>query len=433
MSSAHHVLKHFFLTHVHSHQDEGTAFDDLPFPAKLNVLCDTMATEQMQRQATNEDEHTLSIPLRPRNLEVEVTQNGQVLSSHYVARLREIISSATHRQFLQKKYKWSDLVWESISWDAFQICARKPLLSQPVTRSKIVHNWLHLGAQRVKFGAGGTSLEIERCCPYCKQAEDFSHLLTCAEPRARKFRYDAMIPLRKVLSKVGHAGASLLRAITVWTLTPGGLIVITPLDAALGIQVSINRAMASQHHIGWDNFFRGFVSLDWGHIYSLTNATRLTLDANQVQATKTLTTVVMAVQGYSLAIWKSRNAVLHEAGSDSLAIVHAALNHSITQLYSLQHTFSPILQSYFTLPLVNRLSQAPRQRKRWLRLARLATSHASSKGTRQQLLSTYFQYNGSTQPTAPDASCPLPTSTILAVPTILEQLPLTAFFGLSRP
>ena len=147
MKSAHHILKHFHLAHVHSHQDTTTDFDDLPFPAQLNVLCDTMATNQLQRQAAHAEERTLSIPLCPRNLEVEVMHEGQVISSHYVARLRENISLNTHRQFLQKKYKWSDITWASIAWDAFRKCARKQLLSQPATRSKIVHNWLHLGAQ----------------------------------------------------------------------------------------------------------------------------------------------------------------------------------------------------------------------------------------------------------------------------------------------
>ena len=247
-----------------------------------------------------------------------------------------------------------------------------------------------------------------------------------------KFRYEAMIPLRKVLSKAGDAGASIPRAITVWTHTPRNLTVITPVDEALGIQVAIDQAMTSQHHIGWVHFFRGFVSLDWGHIFSMTISTRLTLDERAAQAEKTLTTVIMAAQDYSLALWKSKNAVLHEDGSHSLMIVHAALNHSISQLYSMKHTLSPILQSYFTLPLEDRLQQAPRQRKRWLRLARLATSHASSRGTRQQLLPTYFPYDATTTaPTSDDH--PLPLAVPITVPPILKQRPLTAYFSTSCP
>lgn len=430
MKAAPHVLANFRLTHVHSHQDKTTEFVELPFPAQLNVLCDTMATQQLQHQVGNEEDRTLSSPLIPRTLSVAVMYKRQVISSHYVARLRECITLDNHRQFLQQKYNWSNDVWMSIAWDALMKCARKPTLTQPVTRSKLVHNWLHLGSQRVKFGSGGTTLEIERCCPYCNQAEDFTHLLTCTDPRAMKFRYDASIPFRKALSKLGDAGTFLLRAIQVWTKTPLDPLDLPPVDEALGIQGAIEKAVQSQTCIGWSNFFRGFVSLDWGAIVSRTELNRLTPDDRYVQAEKTLTAVIMAVQEYSLAIWKSRNEVLHEAGSDSLSIVHAALNHSITQLYLLRSTFSSILQSYFTVPLEARLRQSPRQRTRWLRLARLATSHASALGRRQQLLSTYFPY-ANTMPTDPPPLVPAPELSLAGprVPPILQQLPLTSYFS----
>jgi hypothetical protein len=327
--------------------------------------------------------------------------------------------------FLQTKYNWPTPVWESFAWDAFRACARKPSLTTPVTRSKVVHNWLQIGTQRVKFGNGGTTLEIERCCPYYKKAEDFTHLLTCTEPRALKFRYDAMIPLRKVLSRSGDTGVSLLRAITAWTVTPLGITTTAPVDAAIGIQVAIDRAMASQHQIGWVNFFRGFVSIDWGHIYSMSHITRSTLDERSTHANKLLSEVICAAQDYTLAIWKSRNSVLHEVGSDSLAIVHAALNNSISQLYSLKSTLSPILQSYFTLPLEDRLRQSPRQRQRWLRLARLATSHSSSRGTRQQLLPTYFPY---AIPLSGELSVSLSTLGGPSASPLLRQLPITSYF-----
>ena len=165
MRSAHYVIEHFLLTHVHSHQDKDTSFDELPFPAQLNVLCDTMAINQMQRHETHAEESTLSIPLLPRTLNVEVTYTGQVISSHYVACLRECISLSNHRKYLQLKYCWLDQAWESVAWDAFMQCARTSDLPHPVNQSKVIHNWLHLGAQREKFGSGATPLEIERCCP----------------------------------------------------------------------------------------------------------------------------------------------------------------------------------------------------------------------------------------------------------------------------
>lgn len=76
-----------------------------------------------------------------------------------------------------------------------------------------------------------------------------------------------------------------------------------------------------------------------------------TLDEQSIQAEIILAAVIMAVQEYILAIWKSRNSVLHKAGLDSLAIVHAAVNNLISELNSLESKFP--LQNYFTIYCVN--------------------------------------------------------------------------------
>ena len=67
MKSAPHVISRYTLEHVKSHQDDKTDFDVLPFKnAQLNVICDRMASAQMQRQAENAWEATQPCPLPPR-------------------------------------------------------------------------------------------------------------------------------------------------------------------------------------------------------------------------------------------------------------------------------------------------------------------------------------------------------------------------------
>ena len=147
--------------------------------------------------------------------------------------------------------------------------------------------------------------------------------------------------------------------------------------------------------------------------------------------------MIRAVQDYTLAIWTSRNAVLHEATNSTGAdIVNADLNQAVTRLYALQPTQCPILQSYFTLSLEDRLSRPPRQRKQWLRLTQLATSHSSANSTRQQLVTTYYphapqdsEYNLPPPAPAPAAA---PVNVPPSVPTTLQQLSIAAFFSLSE-
>ena len=185
MRSAEHVITRFTLEHVKSHQDEETDFADLPFSAQLSVLCDRMATDQMRRQSENAREATTQpCPLTPRTLPVEVSYGSQVISSHYIKCLREEISIARHRTFLQSKYEWTDHVWETIVWDAFGQCASRPALDKLVNRSKLAHNWLNLGSQRARHGTCPDAT-LEGQCPYCPAAEDFTHLLTCPSPRAK--------------------------------------------------------------------------------------------------------------------------------------------------------------------------------------------------------------------------------------------------------
>jgi hypothetical protein len=137
MSAAHPVPKQFCFQHVKSHQDDKTDFEKLSFPAQVNVLCDQMATQQLLRQQTHESERTLPCPLTPRHLPVELAYRGQIISSHYVRRLREEITLARHRLFLQTKYKWDDASWDSIAWDSFLYVPKR--LDFPMHR--FVLNW----------------------------------------------------------------------------------------------------------------------------------------------------------------------------------------------------------------------------------------------------------------------------------------------------
>ena len=145
---SHPVISRFSLAHAKSHQDNTTKFLKLPFSAQLNVIGTRMATHQLKRQVSNESESALTNPLTPRHLPVEISFRNQVISSHYVSRLREDIGLNRQRTFLQNKYKWNDQSWVDIAWDSFHLCAGHTQQIHSVSRSKLVHNWLHLGRRR---------------------------------------------------------------------------------------------------------------------------------------------------------------------------------------------------------------------------------------------------------------------------------------------
>ena len=158
--------------------------------------------------------------------------------------------------------------------------------------------------------------------------------------------------------------------------------------------------------------FRGFVSVDWGFIYSTTDYTPMHVRRERI--TGQLSKVVLALQDYSIHIWKSRNGILHEAGSQGLESVHASLNDDICQMYGIQENLAPIIQSYFSILLGHRLRTSPRQRQRWLQLVQLATAHSSAQGSWQAIVPSYFPHVHST-----GTRIPVPETMSVCFPTLL--------------
>jgi hypothetical protein len=228
----------------------------------------------------------------------------------------------------------------------------------------------------------------------CSFPEDFQHLLTCKSPRALKIRYDATAKLRQSLS-IAPGLSALLSAIQKWTSDPS----TPPSDCSPGsiYDPSVTINVNSQAHIGWTNLFRGFISFDWAWVYPQYDTTPPSERRNH--ALPLLARTIRALQDYCLALWTGRNTFLHKSSAQSLSIVNTTLNHDIAQMHLLRTTLSDHLGSYFQISLSDRLNQTPRQRTRWLRLVRLATSHSSSSGQTQQLISLYFPYVEGTHPT----------------------------------
>jgi hypothetical protein len=284
--------------------------------------------------------------------------------------------------------------------------ARRTQTNQAINRSKLVHHWLNLGSQRAKFVNDDDSNHAEQY-RYCQADEYFCHLLTCSHPGALKTCYDASETLWKAI-KSHVAGPSLMKAIRCWTKDPS-----QPPTVKVGIlctQNDVNRAIATQTETGWLHIFRGFVSIDWGHVNfeeeTITNPSeecstylnrvrhalksRSSPDARRASANAYLKTVIQALQDYTLTIWAGRNAALHAKTQDTILIVHAQLNGDSRRLRKLKDSFTDSAKQYFNLPKENTLSRHSRNRQRWLQLARLVVARASDRGTGQQIISTLY-------------------------------------------
>ena len=122
-----------------------------------------------------------------------------------------------------------------------------------------------------------------------------------------------------------------MKAIKCWIQDPS-----KPPTVKIGIlsaQNDVHRAIETQTEIGWLHMFRGFVSIDWGHVNMESDLvpnpsknmhvrldqvrkaikSRPSPDARRVSANAYVKTVIQALQDYSLTIWEGRN-ILYYTG-----------------------------------------------------------------------------------------------------------------------
>jgi hypothetical protein len=116
--------------------------------------------------------------------------------------------------------------------------------------------------------------------------------------------------------------------VQLWTNTPSDEVDIPHGDSPFAPDISC--AVATQHRIGWTNFFCGFLSIKWGFICFQHDSPVSPADQRQ-RAVIYVAKAIRAIQDYSLALWHSRNEILHANSPASRAILEATVNQQITQ------------------------------------------------------------------------------------------------------
>ena len=101
--------------------------------------------------------------------------------------------------------------------------------------------------------------------------------------------------------------------------------------STLSAQTEVHRAIETQTEIGWLHMFRGFVSINWGHVnmeadlvpnqaknmharmdqFRKAIKSQPSPDVRRVSANTYVKTVIQALQDYSLTIWEGRSTILH--------------------------------------------------------------------------------------------------------------------------
>jgi ribonuclease HI len=164
---------------VKGHQDDKKEMSELPIEAKLNIMADSLAGQQIHE---SRHQHAYITPLFSKtrcSLEI----NNKSVHGNYTSALQEAMASREYKAYLMQKYKWTDKIYDGVDWDSFKMACRN-YFSTEVHLLKLIHGFLPTRSYVSKFQPW-----VPSTCHYCKEKETFHHLVTCkCHPASKKFR-----------------------------------------------------------------------------------------------------------------------------------------------------------------------------------------------------------------------------------------------------
>ena len=101
--------------------------------------------------------------------------------------------------------------------------------------------------------------------------------------------------------------------------------------------------------------------------------------------------IITAVGDHTRRLWLARNSVLHAKDDDQLAAIRTSEFAEIEYYHSNPHLLRMGDQHYCRRSLTKLLSSAPGTRRRWLRKVKRSTAELTKDGTRQTLITIFFQ------------------------------------------
>ena len=373
---------------VKAHQDTDTPYKDLPWPARLNVMADSLATAFYNNmdQRTQPSRNPQFFP----SSRVSLLVNGQRITANPAAAIRFHINGTRHRQFLQQtRTGWNkDSVWNSIDFESFGGAYKtiSPTLRPKI--SKLVHGWLNTGTQRVKINKQSSS-----SCPRCGcTSEDQDHILQCKSQSANSTRYNALVSLcSSVVTKRGSSRTwTVLHDIMSSWLSSGqspSSNILTKYRIPETLSTVLSTAILEQTEIGWSQAMQGYLSHKWALAFHYEFPSSTLRGLRQTWSRS----IITALWQFYTTMWEHRNSVLHAQSELAQMIRDYPIDTKIQHPYSIQDSFTATDRVLFSTSLTDRLSTTRRSKKQWLTIvAKYQTNTKARRIGDQNLLTKYF-------------------------------------------
>jgi len=264
---------------------------------------------------------------------VRLYRNKELVVGDFRSLLRADLYRDQLRETIEKKERWSVRVFDLVEWDAFSKAFSKLPRVRRISYSKLTHKLLQTNSRNNLF-YGSTAV-----CPCCNnQEETQQHIISCPSPQMEKARAHYIDIYKKSLEDVGTP-AKLIQAFTQgireWIINqtttrqfPSSTSLF--LDGKHPLQAAY---LEQTNPIGWDQFLRGRLSRRWGDAYG-----EQFPDSTKAEQLLWLSDVVRINMDFYLAMWESRNAVVHGQDQDEVRRKQLhQLKMEVTQEYRRYH------------------------------------------------------------------------------------------------
>lgn len=142
-------------TWVKGHQDDLIPWEELTFPAQLNVKAD-----RLTKKAYEEIQHEPPTYKPSHSSKITILQHNQLVSH---TNLRITTQSSIHLQplldYMSTKYEWTQQTQELIDWKLYELGYNKTPADKMTNIIKYIHRWKNTGSQKLAMGESETQCQ----------------------------------------------------------------------------------------------------------------------------------------------------------------------------------------------------------------------------------------------------------------------------------
>jgi hypothetical protein len=297
--------------HVKSHQDRTKPYDELTPFAQINIHADHHADAIHDMPPSTTGLFPTWIP----GTKAALFRHTRQITKSLPAYIRTATHTPIMRHYLIQRSQeatgrdapWDDTVFDTIAWKHLGEAFNKLAIGQRIQLSKYMNDQLPTLARLSKYD----NRVNNRCFECGFLGETTNHVLCCSGEHRSSARDSAMETFRQHLERqqtpffmidliCDSLDSWLQRSrITPPTWQP-------PEDP---IEIALSQAFASQRRIGWDQFLRGRLAIDWKHAIHLHYCD--TRPGESFNADHWLRTTIDAIWKFAMTLWRQRCATYH--------------------------------------------------------------------------------------------------------------------------